>query len=99
MLSTYYSVEELANKKGVSMAQISIAWMLSKDGVSAPIVGSTNLKNLEDIIGMFRVASLPGLSEVLTAGRYVGALGVKLTPDEVKFLEEPYKPVPIAGHF
>ncbi|KAF8967947.1 aryl-alcohol dehydrogenase [Flammula alnicola] len=43
-------VEELAAKKGVSMAQISIAWSLHKDGVTAPIVGTTSLKNLEDII-------------------------------------------------
>ncbi|EIW61081.1 Aldo/keto reductase [Trametes versicolor FP-101664 SS1] len=70
-------VEELAKKKSVSMAQVSIAWMLSKDGVSAPIVGSTNLKNLEDIIG---------------------ALAVKLTDDEIKYLEEPYQPLRIAGH-
>ena len=27
-------VEEIAKKKGVSMAQISIAWSLSKDGAS-----------------------------------------------------------------
>ncbi|KAL1947078.1 hypothetical protein VTO73DRAFT_14039 [Trametes versicolor] len=70
-------VEELAKKKSVSMAQVSIAWMLSKDGVSAPIVGSTNLKNLEDIIG---------------------ALAVKLIDDEIKYLEEPYQPLRIAGH-
>ncbi|KAI0078628.1 Aldo keto reductase [Panus rudis PR-1116 ss-1] len=43
-------VEELSKKKGVSMAQISIAWILSKEGVTAPIVGTTNLSNLEDII-------------------------------------------------
>ncbi|KAI0628904.1 Aldo/keto reductase [Trametes polyzona] len=70
-------VEELAKRKGVSMAQISIAWMLSKDGVSAPIVGSTNLKNLEDILG---------------------ALDVKLTEEEIKYLEEPYEPLSITGH-
>lgn len=28
-----------------------------------------------------------------------GALDVKLTEEEVKFLEEPYKPVAISGHF
>lgn len=28
------SVEELAKKKGVSMAQIAIAWILTKDGQS-----------------------------------------------------------------
>ena len=33
------------------MAQIAIAWVLSKDGVTAPIVGTTNLNNLKDIIG------------------------------------------------
>lgn len=43
-------VEEIAKKRGVSMAQIGIAWILSKEGVSAPIVGTTSLKNLEDII-------------------------------------------------
>ena len=33
------------------MAQVSLAWMLSKPGVSAPIVGSTSLTNLEDLLG------------------------------------------------
>lgn len=45
------SVEELAKKKGVSMAKVSMAWVLSKPGVSAPIIGTTNLKNLEDALG------------------------------------------------
>lgn len=45
-------VDEIAKKKGVSMAQIAISWTLSKEGVSAPIVGSTSIKNLEDILGM-----------------------------------------------
>ncbi|KAH9857414.1 Aldo/keto reductase [Lenzites betulinus] len=52
-------VEELAKRKGISMAQISIAWILSKDGVSAPIVGSTNLRNLEDILGGLKVTLTP----------------------------------------
>ncbi|KAF9806922.1 hypothetical protein IEO21_08472 [Rhodonia placenta] len=42
--------EELSKQKGVSMAQISIAWSLSKDVVAAPIVGTTSLANLKDII-------------------------------------------------
>ncbi|CUA67091.1 Versiconal hemiacetal acetate reductase [Rhizoctonia solani] len=48
-------VETLATAKGVSMAQISVAWMLSKDEVAAPIVGTTSLKNLEDVIGAIHV--------------------------------------------
>ncbi|KAJ3514790.1 hypothetical protein NLJ89_g2163 [Agrocybe chaxingu] len=71
-------VEEVAKKREISMAQVAIAWILSKEGVSAPIVGTTNLKNLEDIIA--------------------GA-NVKLTDEEIKFLEEPYKPQKIIGHF
>ncbi|KAI9066906.1 Aldo/keto reductase [Trametes sanguinea] len=70
-------VEELSKKKGVSMAQISTAWILSRPGVTAPIIGTTSLKNLEDILG---------------------ALDLKLTEDEIKFLEEPYQPLPILGH-
>ncbi|KAJ8514443.1 hypothetical protein ONZ45_g8012 [Pleurotus djamor] len=70
-------IEEIAKKKGVSMAQLSIAWSLSKDVVSAPIVGTTSLKNLEEMID---------------------AVNIKLTEEEIKYLEEPYKPVPINGH-
>lgn len=48
------SVEEIAKKKGISMAQVAIAWSLSKPGVTAPIVGTTSLDNLKDIIGEIR---------------------------------------------
>lgn len=46
-------LEEIAIKKGIRMVQVAIAWMLSKDGVAAPIVGTTNLDNLRDILGEF----------------------------------------------
>lgn len=35
------------------MAQVAVAWSLSKEGVTAPIVGTTKLENLQDIIGEF----------------------------------------------
>lgn len=44
-------VEEIAKKKGHSMAQIACAWVLAKDPVAAPIVGTTNLKNLQELAG------------------------------------------------
>ena len=44
-------VEEIAKKKGHSMAQIACAWAMAKDPVAAPIVGTTSLKNLQDLIG------------------------------------------------
>ncbi|KAG9094822.1 hypothetical protein FRC06_010447 [Ceratobasidium sp. 370] len=48
-------VEEIAKARGISMAQVAIAWSLSKDYMSAPIVGTTKLENLWDIIGAIHV--------------------------------------------
>ncbi|KAI0343759.1 Aldo/keto reductase [Trametopsis cervina] len=70
-------VEEVAKKRNVSMAQISLAWLFSKEGVTAPIVGVTKIENLKDLLG---------------------AIDLELTAEEVKYLEEPYHPVPIFGH-
>lgn len=33
------------------MAQVAMAWIFSKPGVTAPVVGSTKLENLKEIIG------------------------------------------------
>ncbi|KZN23580.1 aldo/keto reductase [Haladaptatus sp. R4] len=43
-------VQELADEKGVSMAQIGLAWQLSKEGVTAPIYGTTSVEHLEDAV-------------------------------------------------
>jgi len=43
-------VQELAAEKGVTMAQISLAWLLHKDWVDAPIVGTTSVEHLEDAV-------------------------------------------------
>lgn len=43
-------VEELAKKKGVSMAQIALAWLMNKEEVTAPIVGTTSLDKLKELI-------------------------------------------------
>ncbi|TFY73285.1 hypothetical protein EWM64_g10727 [Hericium alpestre] len=48
-------VEELAKKKGVSMAQLSLAWMLHKDVVSAPIIGTTSIEKLHGLVGALDV--------------------------------------------
>ena len=59
------------------MAQIAMAWVLAKPGVTAPIVGTTSLANLEDLLG---------------------ALNVTLSEEDIKFLEEEYRPLPVSGH-
>jgi aryl-alcohol dehydrogenase-like predicted oxidoreductase len=43
-------VEELAEEKGVTMAQIGLAWHYHKDWVDAPIVGATSVEHLEDAV-------------------------------------------------
>ncbi|KAG6895569.1 hypothetical protein C0992_000564 [Termitomyces sp. T32_za158] len=71
-------VEELAVKKGLSMAQVAVMWSLSKEGVTAPIVGTTSMKNLEELIAV---------------------ADMKLTEEELKYLEEPYVAQAIFGHW
>jgi aryl-alcohol dehydrogenase-like predicted oxidoreductase len=43
-------VEQLADERGVKMAQIALAWTLSKEFVTAPIVGTTTIEHLEDAV-------------------------------------------------
>ena len=70
-------VEELAADYGVSMAQVALAWLLDKEWVDAPIVGTSSIEHLEDA---------------------VEATEVDLDDSDVAYLEEPYEPLPIAGH-
>ena len=48
-------VEELAAEKGVTMAQIALAWLLHQDAVDAPIVGTTSVEHLEDAVGALEI--------------------------------------------
>ena len=68
--------EEVAKEKGVTTAQVALAWLLHK-GVNAPIIGATKVEQVEDA---------------------VGSLDVKLSDDDAKRLEEPYKTHRILGH-
>ncbi|KAF9972644.1 hypothetical protein BGZ73_004208 [Actinomortierella ambigua] len=67
-------VFEVAEKRGVSAAQVALAWLLSKPFVTSPVVGFSKEEQLFDAIG---------------------AISLKLTDEECKFLEEPYIPKPL----
>ena len=41
-------VQELADEKGLKMAQIGLAWLLHQEWVDSPIVGTTSVEHLED---------------------------------------------------
>jgi aryl-alcohol dehydrogenase-like predicted oxidoreductase len=43
-------VGELAAEKDVKMAQIALSWLLHKEWVDAPIVGTTSVEHLEDAV-------------------------------------------------
>jgi aryl-alcohol dehydrogenase (NADP+) len=70
-------VVALAGRRGVSPAQIALAWLLHQPAVTAPIVGASKMQHLDDA---------------------VAALDVKLSDDERRSLEEPYRPHPVRGH-
>jgi aryl-alcohol dehydrogenase-like predicted oxidoreductase len=42
--------KEVAAERGVSTAQVALAWVLHKPGVTAPIVGATKLQHVEDAL-------------------------------------------------
>ena len=43
-------VSEIAQSRGVSNAQVALAWMLGKLYISAPIIGASKMNHLEDAI-------------------------------------------------
>jgi len=67
---------EVAARLGVRPAQVALAWLLGRPGVTAPIVGASKPAHLEEA---------------------VGALGLDLSSDDVRFLEELYQPHPVLG--
>jgi aryl-alcohol dehydrogenase-like predicted oxidoreductase len=44
-------MDKLAERLGVSLAQIAIAWVLTRPGITAPIVSATNVQQLDEILG------------------------------------------------
>jgi aryl-alcohol dehydrogenase-like predicted oxidoreductase len=43
-------LDEVAGERGLPPAQVALAWLLNKPGVTAPIVGATRLEHLEDAL-------------------------------------------------
>ncbi|RAX24569.1 MULTISPECIES: aldo/keto reductase [unclassified Actinomyces] len=68
-------VAETAEKHGVPMADVALAWHWAR-GVAAPIVGCSRPSRVDDA---------------------VRALDLKLTDEEIAYLEEPYQPHELVG--
>jgi aryl-alcohol dehydrogenase-like predicted oxidoreductase len=52
-------VNDVSEKRGLPMAQVALAWMLSKPGITAPIIGATKPHHLEDAIAALSVQLSP----------------------------------------
>lgn len=70
-------VAEIAEKYGVSMSQIAVAWLWAK-GVTAPIIGATKPNYFEDIANSFNIdlteEDMTYLEELYVPHKIVGAL-------------------------
>ncbi|HET6467663.1 MAG TPA: aldo/keto reductase [Geminicoccaceae bacterium] len=71
------AVSAVAERRGVPNAQVALAWLLRQPGVTAPIIGASSMRHLDDA---------------------VAALALELTAEEMRALEEPYRPHPVLGH-
>jgi 1-deoxyxylulose-5-phosphate synthase len=52
-------VNEVALARGVSSAQVALAWLLHRPGVTAPIVGATRVSHLEDALAAEQLELTP----------------------------------------
>ena len=69
-------IKEVADKLKVSMAQVSLAWLLSKPLVVSPVIGCTKISQLEELVQVFKI---------------------KLSNEDIKYLEELYVPHKVVG--
>ena len=67
-------VARLADRRGVTMTEVSLAWLLAK--TTAPVVGATKPHHVD------------GAAK---------AVGLRLAPEEIAWLEEPYLPHKLVG--
>jgi aryl-alcohol dehydrogenase-like predicted oxidoreductase len=52
-------VSEVAEERGVSAAQVALAWLLHRPGVTAPIVGATKVEHVADAVAATELALSP----------------------------------------
>jgi aryl-alcohol dehydrogenase-like predicted oxidoreductase len=48
-------VAEIAERRGVRLTHIALAWLLQKEPVTAPIIGATKITHLEEAVGALSV--------------------------------------------
>ncbi len=54
-LTTVERVSEVAEKRGIPMAQVALAWMYTKPNIASPIIGTTKPHHLDDALAALSV--------------------------------------------
>ena len=49
------ALDEVANRAGVTPAQVALAWLASRPGITAPIASATSLAQLDELMGAMRL--------------------------------------------
>lgn len=57
--ATAQRVNDIAEARGLPMAQVALAWMLSKPVITAPIIGATKPQHLDDAVAALSVQLSP----------------------------------------
>jgi aryl-alcohol dehydrogenase (NADP+) len=69
-------ITEVARKRGVSNAQVALAWMLQQPGVTAPIIGASKMRHLEEAVSAVELklddTELKALAEPYQPHRVLG---------------------------
>jgi aryl-alcohol dehydrogenase-like predicted oxidoreductase len=80
-------LEQIAKEKGITVAQLSLAWLLHQGDDIVPIPGTKHIKYLEQNIAAVDVKLTPGdlkrIGEVAPAGAFAGARYVPAAMERV----------------
>jgi len=49
------ALDEVAARRGATPAQVAVAWLIARPGITAPIVSATSVAQLEEILGAARL--------------------------------------------
>ena len=55
----------MASRLAATPAQVSLAWLLARPGITAPIAGATSVTQLDELLGATRLALDAGAIEQL----------------------------------
>jgi aryl-alcohol dehydrogenase (NADP+) len=69
-------VTKIAERRGVPNAQVALAWILAQPGVTAPIIGASKMRHLDDAVAALSLkldeSEMRELSEAYRPHRVLG---------------------------